>query len=120
VRLGPPDAGGGGVEVLAIVRDRDGLERALAGWRERCGEPRSLGWLRARAASLDVRGALATRRITPAARPERVESGGGTMLAAMSAITSELSRKAKPRGRAVSRPSRQPAGRLATGVSPAR
>jgi hypothetical protein len=120
VRLGPPDGGGGEVEVLATVRDRDSLERALAGWRERCGERRSLGWLRARAASLDVRGALGTRRVTRAAPPQRVESGGGTMLAAMSAVTSELSRKAKPRGRAASRPPIQPAARLATGVSPAR
>jgi hypothetical protein len=120
VRLGPPDEGGGQVEVLAIVRDRDSLERALAGWRERCGERRSLGWLRARAASLDARGALGTRRTTRAAPPERVEAAGGTMLAAMSAITSELSRKAKPRGRAASRPSRPPGARLATGVSPAR
>jgi hypothetical protein len=120
VRLGPPDAGGGEVEVLAVVRDRASLERGLAGWRERCGERRSLGWLRARAASLDARAALGARRITHVAPQHRVESGGGTMLAAMSAITSELSRKAKPRGRAASRPSRQLAGRLATGVSPAR
>jgi hypothetical protein len=121
VRLGPPDAGGGEVEVLAIVRDRASLERALAGWRERCGERRSLGWLRERAASLDAAAVLGTRRAVPlAAPPERVESGGGTMLAAMSAITSELSRKARPRARAASRPPRPPAGRLATGVSPAR
>src|ERR1700752_3383135 len=58
VRLRPPDVGGGQVEVLAIVRHRDSLERALAGWRERCGERRSLGWLRARAASLDARDGL--------------------------------------------------------------
>ncbi|HEY2180669.1 MAG TPA: hypothetical protein VGH09_03255 [Solirubrobacteraceae bacterium] len=117
VRLGPPDAGGGEVEVLAVIRDRASLERGLAGWRERCGERRSLRWLRARAASLDARG---TRRTTRAAPPQRVEAGGGTMLAAMSAITSELSRKAKPPGRAASRPSRQPTGRLAPAVSPVR
>jgi hypothetical protein len=120
VRLGPPDAGGGRVEVLAIVGDRTSLERALAGWRERCGERRSLGWLRERAASLDARGLHGTRRAVPPAPPERVESGGGTMLAAMSAITSELSRKARPRGRAASRPPRPSAGRLTAGVSPAR
>jgi hypothetical protein len=120
VRLGPPDAGGGRVEVLAIVGDRASLERALAGWRERCGERRSLGWLRERAASLDARGLHGTRPAVPPAPSERVESGGGTMLAAMSAITSELSRKARPRGRAASRPPRPSAGRLTAGVSPAR
>jgi hypothetical protein len=120
VRLGPPDEGGGEVEVLAIVRDRASLERTLSGWRERCGERRSLRWLRARAASLDARSVLGTRRLVPSAPPQRVESGGGTMLAAMSGITSELSRKAKPRGRAVSRPPRLSAARLTTGVSPAR
>jgi len=120
VRLGPPDVGGGEVEVLAIVRDRDSLERALAGWRERCGERRSLFWLRERAASLDARSLLGTgHRVLPAP-PERVESGGGTMLAAMSAVTSELSRKARPRARTTSGPPRRSAGRLTTGVSPAR
>jgi hypothetical protein len=49
VRLGPDDAGGGAVEVLAEVQGRERLERAFAGWRERCGEPRSLSWLRTRA-----------------------------------------------------------------------
>jgi hypothetical protein len=120
LRLGPPDAGGGEVEVLAIVRDRASLERALGGWRERCGERRSLGWLRVRAASLDARGMLGTHRIGPRMRPTRVEPGGGTMLAAMSAVTSELSRNAKPRGRAESRPPRLSAARLTTGVSAVR
>ena len=50
VRLGPRGAGGGGVEVLARVSDADRLERMLDGWRERCGEPRSLRWLRSRTA----------------------------------------------------------------------
>jgi len=120
VRLGPPDVGGGEVEVLAIVRDRDSLERALAGWRERCGESRSLFWLRERAASLDALDLLGSGHTVLPAPPERVESGGGTMLAAMSAITSELSRKARPRPRAASRSPRPSAGRLAAGVSPAR
>jgi hypothetical protein len=64
VRLGPPAEGGGRVEVLARVPDRDRLERALAGWRERCGEPRSLRWLRTRAQRL--------RSSVAAARPARL------------------------------------------------
>jgi hypothetical protein len=120
VRLGPPDKGGGEVEVLAIVRDRAGLDRALAGWRERCGERRSLRWLRARAATLDGSGMLGARRTVPSAPPQRVESGGGTMLTAMSAVTWELSRKPRLLGRTVSRPPRPSSARLTTGVSPAR
>ncbi len=57
VRLGPAEQGGGGVEVLARVADESRLERLLAGWRERCGQPGSLRWLRARA-----RGFAARRR----------------------------------------------------------
>lgn len=49
VRLGPPDEGGGEVEVLGVFPDRERLERTLAGWRGHCGEPSSLGWLRGRA-----------------------------------------------------------------------
>jgi hypothetical protein len=55
VRLGPAEDGGGAVELLARIADRERLEGALAGWRERCGEPRSLGWLRERAARLRLR-----------------------------------------------------------------
>src|SRR6266851_4048052 len=40
VRLGPPEQGGGQVEVLATVRDGAQLEHVLEGWRERCGQPR--------------------------------------------------------------------------------
>ncbi len=50
VRLGPPEQGGGRVEVLARVSDAERLERMLSGWRERCGEPGSLQWLRSRSA----------------------------------------------------------------------
>ncbi len=49
-RLGPREEGGGGVEVLARVADAERLERMLGGWRERCGEPGSLQWLRRRSA----------------------------------------------------------------------
>jgi len=49
VRLGPPEQGGGQVEVLATVVDRERLESVLDGWREQCGAPRSLTWLRDRA-----------------------------------------------------------------------
>ena len=50
VRLGAPAEGGGRVEVLARVADEPRLERMLVGWRERCGEPGSLTWLRRRSA----------------------------------------------------------------------
>lgn len=52
VRLGPTEQGGGRVEVLALTTDQNELELALAGWRERCGTPGSLAWLRRRAAAL--------------------------------------------------------------------
>jgi hypothetical protein len=52
VRLGPAEQGGGVVEVLAECTDREQLESVLEGWREQCGEPRSLSWLRARARRL--------------------------------------------------------------------
>src|ERR1700680_4531503 len=52
VRLGPPEHGGGDVEVLANVADRALLESALSGWREQCGRPHSLQWLRLRALRL--------------------------------------------------------------------
>jgi hypothetical protein len=45
---GPPAEGGGGVEVLASVGNRERLDEVLGGWRERCGELRSLPWLRSR------------------------------------------------------------------------
>ena len=48
VRLGPVEQGGGEVEVLATVAERVRLESMLEGWREQCGAPRSLTWLRER------------------------------------------------------------------------
>jgi hypothetical protein len=50
VRLGPAAEGGGSVELLGKVEDRERMETALDGWRECCGEPGSLSWLRERAA----------------------------------------------------------------------
>jgi hypothetical protein len=79
VRLGPADDGGGLVEVLARVEDRALLDGVLDGWRERCGEPRSLEWLRERAAlrspasadSAEVR----PRESAPRTRPTRRTAG---------------------------------------------
>jgi hypothetical protein len=48
VRLGAPAEGGGEVELLAHVPTRERLEAVLHGWREQCGGPRSLAWLRER------------------------------------------------------------------------
>ena len=64
VRLGPSEEGGGEVEVLATVDDGERLERALEGWRERCGAPRSLSWLRERARRLSGRARVATPSVT--------------------------------------------------------
>jgi hypothetical protein len=55
VHLGPPDVGGGKVELLATVADQDRLEQALAGWRDECGKADSLEWLRRRCAQLGTR-----------------------------------------------------------------
>jgi hypothetical protein len=117
VRLGPPEDGGGAVEVLATVDDRDRLERALRGWRERCGESRSLSWLRARAARLD--GARDGREQTRSPLAS-AGSGAGTMLAAMSSLTSELAHQSRPRprgSRAAARSPRRAASRLEPGLS---
>ncbi len=79
VRLGPASGGGGRVEVLARIADRELLERVLQGWRERCGEPRSLRWLRERAA-LRLHASGDGARVRPAepaprARPSRRTDG---------------------------------------------
>jgi hypothetical protein len=54
VRLGPTVDDGGRVEVLGVAEDRYALERALTGWRQVCGQPQSLRWLRDRAAALPI------------------------------------------------------------------
>ena len=50
VRLGPPAAGGGAVEVLARVPDANVLAELLRGWQRACGGFDSIRWLRARLA----------------------------------------------------------------------
>lgn len=62
VRLGPEADGGGSVEVLATVPERERLEGLLEGWRERCGEPGSLMWLRRRIGGSQRAPHTATRR----------------------------------------------------------
>lgn len=71
-RLGPREEGGGGVEVLARVVDADRLERMLGGWRERCGEPGSLQWLRSRSA-------LAVLPVRPRPRRSQPETRAGAV-----------------------------------------
>lgn len=115
-RLGPADHGGGEVEVLATIAEREWMERALRGWRERCGERRSLGWLRARTARVDDSGGRRGRR--PESRSvARAGAGAGTMIAAMSSLASELAYRSRPRARATSRSPRLSASRLAPGIS---
>lgn len=79
VRLGPAAEGGGYVEVLARVDHRELLDCVLDGWRERCGEPGSLGWLRERAAlriPASADGARARpREPAPRGRPSRRTAG---------------------------------------------
>jgi hypothetical protein len=50
VRLGPEDAGGGRVEILAHVPDQALLEEMLRGWHAACGTFDSMRWLRSRVA----------------------------------------------------------------------
>ena len=84
VRLGPSDAGGGRVEVLATVDDRERLESVLNGWRERCGEPRSLTWLRVRAGRIGVRARATHARVAAGV------AGAGAMLATATTLALEL------------------------------
>jgi hypothetical protein len=66
VRLGPAEAGGGRVEVLGVGGHAE-LEQALEGWREACGTPDSLSWLREHAARLSRRVRDAQVRLAAAA-----------------------------------------------------
>ena len=76
VQLGPAEDGGGRVEVLCVAA-HDELERSLEGWREECGTPDSLSWLRERAAAAGRRVLAAHLRLVAAA---------GTLVAAASAL----------------------------------
>jgi hypothetical protein len=84
VRLGPVEQGGGRVEILATVADGEQLERVLEGWRERCGEPRSLSWLRDRARQVGGRARAAHASLGVAV------AGVGTLLAAVGSLAAEL------------------------------
>jgi hypothetical protein len=84
VRLGPPEQGGGQVEVLATIAEHERLEQVLAGWRERCGKPRSLTWLRERAARLGGRVRATQAGVTAAV------VGAGGVLAAGLTLAGEL------------------------------
>jgi broad specificity phosphatase PhoE len=79
VRLGAPEQGGGQVEVLATIAEHERLEQVLEGWRQRCGEPRSLTWLRERAARLGGR-----VRATQAGVTAAVVGAGGVLAAGLS------------------------------------
>jgi hypothetical protein len=84
VRLGPVEAGGGAVELLAVVPERERLESVLVGWRERCGEPRSLMWLRERAARLRVKARAARVAVVATA------AAASAMLVAATTLALEL------------------------------
>jgi hypothetical protein len=68
VRLGPVQEGGGEVEVLGRAASRRDLEVAMGGWREQCGAPSSLTWLRRRANGLRGRMRTAPRPVIGAGR----------------------------------------------------
>jgi hypothetical protein len=84
VRLGPPEQGGGQVEVLATIAEHERLERVLEGWRERRGEPRSLTWLRERAERIGGRVRATQAGVTAAV------VGAGGVLAAGLTLAGEL------------------------------
>jgi hypothetical protein len=78
VRLGPAAQGGGSVEVLASVEGSEQLEALMVGWREHCGEPRSLSWLRERAGSIGRRARAGRLRVAAGiAAPSLFAAGPG-------------------------------------------
>ncbi len=81
VRLGPDTVGGGRVEVLARVDDRDRLESVLDGWREHCGEPRSLAWLRERAGRLSARARVTQARMAASVAGRGTRPGPASTMA---------------------------------------
>ncbi len=84
VKLGPAEHGGGQVEVLAVDPDGERLERELEGWRERCGKPRSLSWLRQRAARLGSRVRVARGQAVAGV------AGAGATLSAFATLALEV------------------------------
>jgi len=70
-----------GGELLRFV---ERLERVLEGWRERCGKPRSLTWLRERATRLGGRVRATQAGVTAAV------VGAGGVLAAGLTLAGEL------------------------------
>lgn len=94
VRLGPPDEGGGEVELLAIVEDEELLERELDGWRDVCAQPDSLRWLRERATALEhtsEAAATPSGRIRPARRgPRRYRAPNARLLPLITGVLALL------------------------------
>ncbi len=84
VRLGPPEVGGGQVELLATVDERERLECVLDGWREHCGEPRSLTWLRTRAKRLGGRARVAQAELGASL------AGAASVLATVGSLASDV------------------------------
>ncbi len=84
VRLGPAAEGGGEVELLAVVEDHERLESVLAGWREECGAPHSLRWLRGRVAAFGERVRIAHGRVVAAV------GAGGAMMVLLTGVAVEL------------------------------
>jgi DNA-directed RNA polymerase subunit RPC12/RpoP len=77
VKAGPPQLGGGHVEVLA-TGDRRRIDEALEGWEVQCGRPGSMDWLRGRAAGVARSGG---RRWGARARTASAVALGAALLA---------------------------------------